>query len=691
MYRILKFALAILGSIHCLNAQNDTSLKIIDEVVISTSLTTTSRSESPVSVDVYRTSFFKANPTNNLFESIQLASGVRPQVNCNICNTGDIHINGMEGPYTMVLIDGMPIISSLGTVYGLMGIPSSMIERMEIVKGPASTLYGSEAIGGLINIITKAPSKFNSIQTDVRISSWFDANLDISANQKITKNWASLTGVNLYSSPSKRDFNKDGFTDVSIQHRASIFQKIAYQNTKGTAFNFGIRKFLEDRWGGQMNFHNTNPFSGFSPFSGGDSIYGESIATRRWEVIASYKPSTTSPIEIQGSFNQHAQNSYYGTLHFQAIQRVYFGQAIYRKTLGSHQFLTAINHRFTYYDDNTGATIFKDSMGNTVYSIPQKVPISGILFQDQYSFKNHSFLGGLRYDFHPNHGNIFSYRASWKIKQGTSIWRLNWGTGFRTVNVFTEDHAALTGARTIKFSEKLRPEESQNFNLSFETNQPIINKSLIRIESNAFFTFFNNRILPDYLSDPSAIIYTNNSSGSINHGANLNIDWINSGRFSGRVSATYIYARQKINNQWIQPLLTESFNGTFTITYKNRLKNTTIDYSGNIVSPMHLPLLGDLDPRPSTSPWWSIHNINVNVRLNKSREIYFGVKNIFNWTPNRSAPFLLARSNDPFDKQVIYDPQGNPIASPSNPYALTFDAAYVYAPNQIRTFYIGFR
>lgn len=79
---------------------------------------------------------FRRNPEPNLIGSIGMVNGVRPQINCSVCNTGDIHINGMEGPYTMVLIDGMPIVSSLGTVYGSSGIPTSLIERVEVVKGP---------------------------------------------------------------------------------------------------------------------------------------------------------------------------------------------------------------------------------------------------------------------------------------------------------------------------------------------------------------------------------------------------------------------------------------------------------------------------------------------------------------------------------------------------------------------------
>lgn len=134
-----------------------TSYNMMEEVVISGTMKAISKMESAIPVEVYSPVLFKKNPSPNIFESLQMVNGIQPQLNCNVCNTGDIHINGMEGPYTMILIDGMPIVSSLSTVYGLAGIPNSMVKRIEVVKGPASTLYGSEAVGGLINIITKDP------------------------------------------------------------------------------------------------------------------------------------------------------------------------------------------------------------------------------------------------------------------------------------------------------------------------------------------------------------------------------------------------------------------------------------------------------------------------------------------------------------------------------------------------------
>ena len=140
---------------------------LLGDVVVTGTMKEMSKMDSPISVEVYSPALFRKNPSPTLFESLNMVTGVQPQINCNVCNTGDIHINGLEGPYTMILIDGMPIVSSLSTVYGLSGIPQSLVKRIEIVKGPASTLYGSEALAGLINVITKDPVSASRVQADV--------------------------------------------------------------------------------------------------------------------------------------------------------------------------------------------------------------------------------------------------------------------------------------------------------------------------------------------------------------------------------------------------------------------------------------------------------------------------------------------------------------------------------------------
>lgn len=161
------------------------SSAILDEVVVSGTMKEVTIMNSPIPIEVYTPVFFRRNPTPNLFTALENVNGVRPQLNCNVCNTGDIHINGMEGPYTMVMIDGMPIVSALSTVYGLMGIPNSMVQRIEVVKGPASTLYGSEAVGGLINVITKNPEQASKLSMDINVTNYQDFNVDIGTRIKL--------------------------------------------------------------------------------------------------------------------------------------------------------------------------------------------------------------------------------------------------------------------------------------------------------------------------------------------------------------------------------------------------------------------------------------------------------------------------------------------------------------------------
>ncbi len=661
----------------------------MDEVVVTGTLKEVKKLESPVPVEVYTPAFFKKNPTPHIFDALQQVNGVRPQLNCNVCNTGDIHMNGLEGPYTMVLIDGMPIVSGLATVYGLSGIPNSLIERIEIVKGPASSLYGSEAVGGLINVITKKPETAPALTLNTFATSWKEWNADMGFTLKAGTKARALTGINYFNYTRPYDKNHDLFTDVTLQHRLSLFQKWTIQRQQSRLFSLGGRYYTENRWGGDMRWS--------SAHAGSDSIYGETIQTRRWELIGTYQLPVKEKLLLSFSVNQHRQHSYYGTTPYFARQQVAFTQLTWDRKINRHDLLAGAAFRYTYYDDNTPATAKADSIN--FQNQPDRTVLPGLFVQDEIAVSDkHKILLGLRYDHHSHHGPIYTPRFAYKWSPNEkNILRLNAGTGFRVVNLFTEEHAALTGARTVELVDELKPERSLNANLNYIKKIFLPNGSFIGLDATAWYTWFNNRIVADYDSDPNRIIYDNLDGHAITKGLSTNLDVsLQNGlklMAGGTLMHTYTVTQEAGNIKVkTRPVLTEKWTGTWSIAYKVRALNLLVDYTGNIYGPMRLPLLGPLDPRRAYSPVWSLQNIQFTWSQEASRwEVYGGLKNLLNWTPAKNNAFLIARSHDPFDKQVQLDNNGQVIPTPENPYALTFDPTYVYAPNQGIRAFVGMR
>lgn len=659
------------------NFQND-----LDEVVVTGTLKEVNRLESPVPVEVYTSGYFKKNPTPNIFEALQNVNGVRPQLNCNICNTGDIHINGLEGPYTMILIDGMPLVSSLSSIYGLSGIPNSLVEQIEIVKGPASSLYGSEAVGGLINIITKKPKNATLFSADVFTTSYQEHNADLSFKFSAGKKATVLTGLNYFKFDIPVDHNHDNFTDVTLSDRISLFQKWSFDRKDNKIFTLGGRYMYEDRWGGELQWNKS--------YRGGGKVYGESIYTSRWELIGNYQLPLTEKIFFAFSYNNHNQDSRYGVTSYIAGQKIGFGQLTWDKQLTNHDLLIGAALRYTFYDDNTAATTGLNQ------AIAKNTWLPGFFVQDEVTLSAaHKVLFGFRYDYNSVHGNILTPRAAYKWSiNDKNIVRLNAGTGFRVVNIFTEDHAALTGARTVEIPEKLEPEKTYNVNLNYLKKMYTPNGTFIGIETSVFYTYFNNRIIGDFDTDPNKIVYNNLDGHAVSKGLSTNMDITFNNGLKFILGATYQDVGTYEHGLKKQQILTEKFSGNWAVSYQIKPLKLSIDYTGNIYSPMRLPLLNPpspeprRDPRMEFSPVWSIQNIQLTYSKFNRFEFYGGIKNLLNWTPNKGNLFIIARANDPFDKNVQLDNNGKVLVTADNPYGLTFDPSYVYGPNQgIRGFF----
>ncbi|GAB4476101.1 MAG: TonB-dependent receptor [Thermoflexibacter sp.] len=650
------------------NVNLEEDLSEMQAVVVTGTMKESFITQSPVHVKVFTPHFFKKNPTQCLFDALQIVNGVRPQMSCNVCNAGDIWINGMPGAYTMVLIDGMPIVSALSTVYGLNGIPNSMIERIEVVKGPASTLYGSEAVAGLINIITKSPTKAPQFSVDAFGTSYGEYNLDLAGRFSINK-IQSLISTNYFNFNQIWDKNADGFTDVTLQNRISIFNKWSVERKNSRLMNLAWRYMYEDRWGGQISWERK--------FRGTDSIYGESIFTKRFELIGNYQlPFNKEKIVLNYSFNSHIQDSQYGTTSYLADQKVSFAQLLWDKKIGKHDLLLGSTLRYTHYDDNTPATAKENSENQ-----PNKITLFGIFAQDEIRlFKKQKLLLGLRYDKHPVHGNIWSPRANyqWSINENNTL-RVSYGNGFRVVNLFTEDHAALTGARKVEIREALQPERSWNINANYQKH---IHTEIgeFDIDLSGFYTYFTNRIIADYFTEPDKIIYENLRGHAISKGLALNTDF--SFHFPLKINAgvTLMDVYQKEDDGTgslvkLPQIQTSPFSGTFALSYTLRKPQITLDWTGNFFSPMHLPVVPN-DYRPEKSPWYSIQNLQLTKTFGNGLQIYGGVKNLLNFMPKGD---VILRAFDPFDKTA-----NDPV---SNPNGYTFDPTYVYAPMQgIRAF-----
>ncbi len=653
--------------------------QLLEDVVVSGNMRAVSKSESAIPVELFQAKFFKKNPTPSLFEALSMVNGVQPQLNCNICNTGDIHINGMEGPYTMILIDGMPVMSSLSRIYGISGIPTGIIKRMEVVNGAASTLYGSDAVAGLINIITKDATGAGKLNADISVTGLQELNADINTGI-ITKNASGIIAVNTFNYWKKHDINHDNFTDVTQQRRLSLFTKWSFSRGNQLPFDISLRALAENRWGGELRWNKN--------YRGSNKLYGESIVTSRAELSGVYGlKGGINNINIDYSYSFHRQDSYYGITRFFATQHVAFAQLTGNKTIKKHQLLWGFPFRFIAYDDNTFLTE-KDN-GNAV----SKQFTASAFAQDEWKINQKLLLlGGLRYEYQNIQGSVISPRLAIKwTPHVNSILRLSAGNGYRVVNLYTEDHASLTGAREVVIANNLAPEKSWNINLNYNGSM-MTHKAFFNVDASVFYTRFSNKIIADYETDATKIIYDNLSGYAISKGLTINTDIIikkGPKLMAGLTLMDVFTNEQNAAGEWQKQrqMFAPVFSASYSIAYTLNALRLVLDVTGKTYGPQRLPIVPN-DYRPACSPWFSLINLQLTKKTNGVFEYYFAIKNLLNFQPKNP----LLHPDDPFNTAggKYFDADKKPRQD-TNPFGYRFDTSYSYAPMQATKCMIGVR
>ncbi len=644
----------------------------LQEVVVTGTMKATYVTDSPIKIDVItakQLDTYLPTAASSIVESIQLVNGVQEVIACGICYTNSISINGLPGPYTAILMDGTPIYGNLAAVYGLNGIPNMIIDRFEVIKGPNSTLYGSEAVAGVINIITKDPAKQPLLSVDIMGTSHLESFGNVALAPKFNK-INGYIGLNYAYINDYEDFNKDGFGDGVNLDRYSLFTKWNVDRESNKKFTITGKYYYEDRRNGVQEFlKNRN----YKMLRGSDLIYGESIYTNRAELFGTYEFDTKVNIRLDYSLSHHVQDSYYGSDYYKAKQNIAFANFIWDKQFDKHTLLSGLTARYQNYDDNTVATQSPDN---------QFIP--GIFLQDEWTVhKNLTLLGGARLDHYDAHDIIFAPRLNIKYKPGTwTTFRTNFGTGFRVVNLFTEDHAFVTGQRTVEIIGDLKPERS--YNASFNLNHIFTwGESQGSVDLEGYYTYFMNKIIPDY-DMPGKIIYANTAGHAETRGIGINLNQSFIFPFSYNIGFNIQKVTQtepdesdilQTNNIEFAP----EWSGVFTANYRWKKPKITFAYTLRVTGPMALPKVFDLnengDPlpqsRPTRSEPFAFQNMQISKDFSKNFNLYIGIQNLMNYRQQISP---LIGYNDPT----------TPLGF--SPY---FDTAYAFSPLHGREFYLG--
>ena len=651
----------------------------LDQVVITGTMRKTYVKDSPVKVDVVtskKLETYLPTASSSLIENVSLVNGVQEVVACGVCYTNEIRINGLEGQYTAILMDGSPIYGNLASVYGLNGIPNMIIDRFEVIKGPSSTLYGSEAVAGVINIITKDPENEPDISADIMATSHLESYGNISATPQIG-NTHGFIGVNYAYQNNFDDINEDSFGDGILMDRLSVFSKWDLNRKSDKQFTIAGKFYFEDRRNGVKEYVEDR---NYYDLRGDDEIYGESVYTNRAELFGSYDFNSKENIKLDYSYSYHNQDSYYGSDAYSAVQNIGFANFSWQKEFRNHRLISGTSFRYSAYDDNTIATQIQEN--GTVKNNPDNQFIPGIYLQDEWAVnEKFTLLTGSRLDHYEKHGLILAPRLSAKYNAGdnTTI-RTNFGTGFRVVNLFTEDHAFVTGQRSVEITEDLQPEKSLNGSLNI--NQEYRNKHLGtgNVELDAYYTYFSNKINPNY-DVANKIIYDNSNGNAVTKGAGFNLTHNFRFPVGLNLGMNWQEATQRENGEVSAIEFAPRFSSVATLNYWWDKADITFGYTANYTGRMALPKVFELndqgqlqsEPRPQMSKPFSIHTLQATKTMKSNWDIYGGVQNLTNFR-QRNSP--LAGINDP----------NQPIG-----FSEYFDTSYAYAPNHGREVYLGIK
>lgn len=486
----------------------------IDEVVVSANRNETKRSMAPNLVNVIGSKVFDITQSTCLAKGLNFQPGVRTEDDCQNCGFTQVRINGLDGHYSQILVNSRPVFSSLNGVYGLEHIPANMIDRVEVVRGGGSALFGASAIGGTINIITKEPLH-NSASFAHNFMSQGGAN---SFDNVTTGNVSLVTndnkaGVYAYGQTRTRqgyDYDGDGYTELPELNNQTFGLNSFLRLNPYSKLSLQYHGIHEFRRGG--NKLNQAPHEANIAEQVEHNIQGGGLT------YDFYSPNEKDRLSAYFSFQTTARKSYYGGIGEGTEEDKETAEKAYGTT---HNFTYVAGTQYVHSFDKLlfmpsdltlGGEYNFDGLKDFIIGydrhFKQNVRIGSFFFQNEWKNKQWSFLVGGRLDKHNLVDHIiFSPRANLRFNPTDNVnLRITYAGGFRAPQAFDEDlHVGVVGGERLvtTLAKNLKEERSNSFSVSADLYHRFGNvQTNLLIEG--FYTDLNNVFALRQLSQPDA-------------------------------------------------------------------------------------------------------------------------------------------------------------------------------------------
>ena len=648
----------------------------MDAVVVSATRNETNKKSTAVVVNVASAKLFENTASTNLAESMKFQSGLRVENNCGNCGTMQLRINGLEGQYSQILLDSAPIFSSLAGVYGLEQLPVAMIERVEVIRGGGSALFGSNAIGGVVNIITKEPLR-NSLTvsnlTDIIEDGTAEYNTSLNGSFVSDDGRAGLYLFSMIKNRSAYDRNDDGFSDIPQVKSETVGFRGYYKTS--------IRSKLT------AEYHHIHEFR-----RGGDVLDLPPHMAEIAEQIEHDIDGGSLRFDAFSADSRHRGNVYVSA---QRISRdSYYGTGKDPDAYGKTKDLTAVvGAQYTYSFDKClfmpaqftvgGEYSYNDLDDHSIgfgRKLLQTVRTAGAFVQNEWRSDKFNIIVGGRLDKHSMIDKpIFSPRANVRYSPHENVGlRLSYSSGYRAPQAYNEDlhiDALNNQSAIIVLDPDLKPEYSHSLSGSADLYHNF-GKLQANLLVEGFYTDLDDVFTLTKTGEDAEgniIKMRRNASGATVAGITSELKIGIPNAFEVQLGYTFQRSRYDDPEQWsddVEPqrrmFRTPDHYGYLTAS-ADITRNLRASLFGNYTGRMlvqHNAGRIERDTDRLTPAFWDMGlRFSYTFRLTNviSMQLDAGVKNIF----------------DSFQSDLDYGPSK--------------DSVYIYGPSLPRTYFVGLK